>query len=133
MFCYKSCICNVVLLFAMCAVSETAAHLQSGMQADSLDTSGVKLAIVMELCRFGTFYHLIEQARRVAHLPADVRSGSKAPRSAEEAKLKVRMVSIGHFLRDLLVQLYAQTRSCASHSLSHAQPLLCSHQTQPVY
>ena len=61
------------------------------MQADSLDTSGVKLAIVMELCRFGTFYHLIEQARRVAHLPADVRSGSKAPRSAEEAKLKVRM------------------------------------------
>ena len=54
-----------------------------------MDACGVTLAIVMELCRLGSFYTLIEQARRVAALPLDVRTGLKCPSTPEEAKAKV--------------------------------------------
>lgn len=50
----------------------------------------ITLAIVMELCRYGTLYKIIEYARRVSYMPADVRSGRINPRNAEETKLKAR-------------------------------------------
>ena len=48
------------------------------------------LAIVMELCRFGNLFKVIEYARRVQRLPPDVRSGATPPRTPEELKLRVR-------------------------------------------
>ena len=59
------------------------------MQDSDSDVCGVTLAIVMELCRLGSFYKLIEQARHVVHLPPDVRSGAACPTSPEMAKVKV--------------------------------------------
>ena len=50
---------------------------------------GVTLAIVMELCRLGSFYKLIEQARQVAYLPVEVRTGARCPPNPEMAKVKV--------------------------------------------
>ena len=61
------------------------------MQAVETDVCGVTLAIVMELCRLGSFYKLIEQARRVAHLPLEVRTGARCPATPEMAKVKVRV------------------------------------------
>ena len=49
------------------------------------------LAIVMELCRYGSLFRVLDYARRVARLPPDVRSGRSPPRTPEEAKLKVRL------------------------------------------
>jgi hypothetical protein len=60
-----------------------------GLQAIETDMCGVTLAIVMELCRLGSFYKLIEQARRVAHLPVEVRTGARCPSTPEMAKAKV--------------------------------------------
>jgi serine/threonine protein kinase len=51
---------------------------------------GVTLAIVMELCRCGSLFRVLDYARRVARLPPGVRSGAAPPRTTEEAKLKVR-------------------------------------------
>jgi len=51
---------------------------------------GVTLAIVMELCRFGNLFKVIEYARRVQRLPPDVRSGATKPRTPEEVKLRAR-------------------------------------------
>lgn len=59
------------------------------LQAVDVDVCNVTLAIVMELCRLGSFYKLIEQARKVASLPAAVRTGAKCPSNPEEAKAKV--------------------------------------------
>lgn len=47
------------------------------------------LAIVMELCRLGSFYKLIEQARKVSNLDQQVLTGLRCPSSPEEAKIKV--------------------------------------------
>jgi hypothetical protein len=44
---------------------------------------------MVELCRLGSFYKLIEQARRVAHLPVEVRTGARCPSTPEMAKAKV--------------------------------------------
>ncbi len=51
---------------------------------------GVTLAIVMELCRFGNLFKVVEYARRVQRLPPDVRAGATPPRTPEEVKLRVR-------------------------------------------
>ena len=48
------------------------------------------MAIVMELCRFGSLFEVIKAAHDVAQLPPDIRSGSTHPRTREELKLKVR-------------------------------------------
>lgn len=50
---------------------------------------GVTLAIVMELCRFGSLFKVLEYARRVSWLPEEIRDGRTAPRTPEEIKLKV--------------------------------------------
>ena len=42
---------------------------------------GVTLAIVMELCRFGNLFKVVEYARRVQRLPPDVRAGATPPRA----------------------------------------------------
>ena len=65
-----------------------------GVQAIETDMCGVTLAIVMELCRLGSFYKLIEQARRVAHLPLEVRTGARCPSTPEMAKTKVTPLSL---------------------------------------
>ncbi len=62
-----------------------------GLQAIETDMCGVTLAIVMELCRLGSFYKLIEQARRVAHLPVEVRTGARCPSTPDMAKAKVTL------------------------------------------
>ncbi len=68
-----------------------------GVQAIETDMCGVTLAIVMELCRLGSFYKLIEQARRVAHLPLEVRTGARCPSTPEMAKAKVTLLSLSLF------------------------------------
>ena len=50
------------------------------------------MAIVMELCRFGSLFEVIKAAHDVAQLPPDIRSGSTHPRTREELKLKVRSI-----------------------------------------
>ena len=47
------------------------------------------LAIVMELCRLGSFYKLIEQARKVSNLAKEVLTGLRCPSNPEEARIKV--------------------------------------------
>lgn len=54
-----------------------------------MEVAGVTMAIVMELCRLGSFYKLIEQARRVSNLTPEVLTGVKCPSNPEEAKIKV--------------------------------------------
>ena len=54
----------------------------------------VTLAIVMELCRLGTLFKLIEWARKVSKLPPEVLSGATPPRSQEEQKLKVQRLCL---------------------------------------
>lgn len=54
------------------------------------------LAIVMELCRFGSLFKVIGLARRVSHLPPDVRSDRIAPRNADEGKLKASAIFLLH-------------------------------------
>lgn len=55
---------------------------------------GITLAIVMELCRFGNLFKLIELARRVSRLPEAVRSGTVPPSTPEEVRLKVRALLV---------------------------------------
>ena len=69
----------------------------NGVQAIETDMCGVTLAIVMELCRLGSFYKLIEQARRVAHLPLEVRTGARCPSTPDMAKVKVTPLSLSLF------------------------------------
>lgn len=59
------------------------------LQTADLEVGGVTLAIVMELCRLGSFYKLIEQARKVSNLASEVLNGVKCPSTPEEAKIKV--------------------------------------------
>ena len=61
----------------------------SGVQTADVEVSGVTLAIVMELCRLGSFYKLIEQARKVSNLAQEVLTGLRCPSNPEEAKIKV--------------------------------------------
>ena len=63
--------------------------LLCGMQTVDVEVGGVTLAIVMELCRLGSFYKLIEQARKVSNLAPEVLNGVKCPSNPEEAKIKV--------------------------------------------
>ncbi len=70
-----------------------------GLQAIETDMCGVTLAIVMELCRLGSFYRLIEQARRVAHLPVEVRTGARCPSTPEMSKAKVTPLSLSLFAK----------------------------------
>lgn len=51
-------------------------------------SSGATLAIVMELCRFGTLFKCLEYARRVAALPQSVRSGVAPPPTPDAARLR---------------------------------------------
>lgn len=54
-----------------------------------MSLQNVTLAIVMELCRLGTLFKVIECAHKVSKLPVEVLSGAVPPRSEEERKLKV--------------------------------------------
>ena len=76
---------NVVRFCGACADIPPATRLT---KADGPGTS-VTLAIVMELCRFGNLYKIIEQARRVARLPEPIRS-RKAPCTLHQRELLVR-------------------------------------------
>lgn len=76
---------------------ETVNSKSTGLQAIETDMCGVTLAIVMELCRLGSFYKLIEQARRVAHLPIEVRTGARCPSTPDMAKAKVTLLSLSLF------------------------------------
>ena len=49
---------------------------------------GVTLAILMELCRLGNLFKLLEYARRVERLPSGVRSGALPPTTPEQARAK---------------------------------------------
>ena len=50
--------------------------------------STATLAIIMELCRLGSLFRLLEYARRVARLPPAVRTGTAPPRTPDEARLR---------------------------------------------
>ena len=65
--------------------------LLCALQTADLEVGGVTLAIVMELCRLGSFYKLIEQARKVSNLATEVLTGLRCPSNPEEAKIKVSM------------------------------------------
>ena len=84
---------------------------------------GVTLAIVMELCRLGSFYKLIEQARRVAHLPVEVRTGARCPSTPEMAKAKVTPLSLSLFPNSPLDSL-GQGNTAFSHFPSQSSPCL---------
>lgn len=106
---------------------------------------GVTLAIVMELCRLGSFYKLIEQARRVAHLPLEVRTGARCPSTPEMAKTKVTPLSLvsfptsplglfGHGQGNTAVQFLCQIcppwccfLNVQKQRLKHAQTVVNSH------
>ena len=47
------------------------------------DDRSARLAIVMELCRYGSLYKVIETARKVGRLPANIRSRSAPCTSAQ--------------------------------------------------
>ena len=81
------CTCNLGFQRITGPPSSGIFHVAS--QGAESDLCGVTLAIVMELCRLGSFYKLIEQARHVAHLPPDVRSGAACPSTPDMAKVKV--------------------------------------------
>ncbi len=50
---------------------------------------GVTLAILMELCQYGTLYDVMSQARRIMHINQDIRLGRLAPNSLQNSELKV--------------------------------------------
>ena len=56
--------------------------------ASSTGGGGVTLAILMELCRLGNLFKLLEYARRVERLPSGVRSGALPPTTPEQARAK---------------------------------------------
>ncbi len=83
-----------------------------GLQAIETDMCGVTLAIVMELCRLGSFYKLIEQARRVAHLPVEVRTGARCPSTPEMAKAKVTLLFLSSLLSFPIFPLVPSLLQC---------------------
>ena len=56
--------------------------------ASSTGGGGITLAILMELCRLGNLFKLLEYARRVERLPTGVRSGALPPTTPEQARAK---------------------------------------------
>ncbi|KAL0044448.1 hypothetical protein WJX82_007178 [Trebouxia sp. C0006] len=93
------------------------------LQAIETDMCGVTLAIVMELCRLGSFYKLIEQARRVAHLPLEVRTGARCPSTPEMAKTKAspgfRLYNQWSIRLELAHQAAAAVEFMHSHNVVH--------------
>lgn len=49
----------------------------------------VTLAILMELCQYGTLYNVMNQARRVKHINQDIRSGRLPVNYLQNSELKV--------------------------------------------
>lgn len=60
----------------------------------------------MELCRFGSLYKVIEYARRVSYLPAEVRSGRVPPRNQDEVKLKASWLLFDSDFKAVLPELF---------------------------
>lgn len=75
---------NVVRFCGCCVDMPSATRLPS---ADGLSSS-VTLAIVMELCRYGNLFKVIELARRVGRLPPEIRA-RKAPCTLAQRELLV--------------------------------------------
>ena len=55
----------------------------------SLWQQGVTLAILMELCQYGTLYDVMSQARRIMHINQDIRLGRLPPNYLQNSELKV--------------------------------------------
>ncbi len=69
-------------------MTTTSKEISSFASASSTGGGGVTLAILMELCRLGNLFKLLEYARRVERLPEGVRSGALPPTSPEQARAK---------------------------------------------
>ena len=50
---------------------------------------GVTLAILMELCQYGTLYDVMNQARRIMHINQDIQSGRLPLHYLQNSELKV--------------------------------------------
>ena len=53
-------------------------------------SQGVTLAILMELCQYGTLYDVMNQARRIMHINQDIRTGRLPLNYLHNSELKVR-------------------------------------------
>ncbi|KAK9830537.1 hypothetical protein WJX72_012336 [[Myrmecia] bisecta] len=115
---------NIVrFLGAACQIPISLDSLRSPTYAAQGFMQGMTLAIIMELCRFGNLFKLIEVARRVARLPPSVRSAQQPPRSAEEAKLKAspgwKLFSSWPIRLELARQAAAAVEFLHSHGVVH--------------
>ena len=63
------------------------AHLE--LMAEACASQGVTLAILMELCQYGTLYDVMNQARRIKHINQDIKDGRLKPSYLENSVLKV--------------------------------------------
>ena len=83
---------NVVRFCGACVDIPSAATGLPLADCSNGSSSGgpVTLAIVMELCRYGNLYKVIEQARRVGRLPAEIRA-RKAPCTRAQKELLVSL------------------------------------------
>ena len=63
------------------------------------------LAILMELCQYGTLYDVMSQARRIMHINQDIRMGRLPPNYLQNNELKVCLIQVHLPMRPLVLCL----------------------------
>ncbi|KAK9804076.1 hypothetical protein WJX73_003050 [Symbiochloris irregularis] len=110
-----------VVRFCGVSVSIPSNPTSLGSYLPLADDRSARLAIVMELCRYGSLYKVIEVARRVSRLPANIRLRS-APCTSAQLEL---LSSAGYKLwNEWLTRLKLAQQAAAALDFMHAHNVL---------
>ena len=63
------------------------------------------LAILMELCQYGTLYDVMSQARRIMHINQDIRMGRLPSNYLQNSELKVCLIQVHLSMLFLVLRL----------------------------